>query len=149
MSLTGLEQVVGRLKLQFDIAKSDSTNKAITEMLIVGAGHAATMTPIESGNLINSQGRKTFEGANGWKGAVFYGAHYAPALEFASGKLKGKPRAGVESFTAYKGTQKERVAFSSNTGNFWDPDAEPHFLKKGMEEMAIDAPLILKKHYSV
>lgn len=149
MSVTGVDAVVGRLKLFLDEAKGERTEKAITEMLIIGGSNASFLTPIDSSNLINSQGRQVFPSAKGMAGAVYYGAYYAGFVNFASGKLKGRPRAGVESFTAYKGTQQEKAAFASDVGNFWDPNAEPHFLEKGMEQMATGANEILAKHYRV
>lgn len=149
MSVSGLDSVIGKLKLFIDEAKGDRTEKAITEMLIIGGSNASFLTPIDSSNLINSQGRQTFPTAKGMGGAVYYGAYYAGYVNFASGKLKGRLRAGVESFTAYKGSQQEKRAFASDVGNFWDPQAEPHFLEKGMEQMANDANEILAKHYRV
>lgn len=150
MSVKGLDSVVGKLKFQLDKAKISDTNLAVQELLVTGRTYAISYTPIaETSNLVNSAHEKLFHSDTGVSGAVYYEAYYAGYVNFAPGTLKGQPRAGVESFTAYKGTQKERVAFSSNSGNFWDPDAEPHFLEKGMQEMAVDAPLILKKHYAV
>lgn len=145
MSVTGLDNVVGRLKLAFDQAQGEKTEAAITEMLIVGGANASSMTPIDQGNLINSQGRKTYPGKNGWEGSVFYGAHYAGLVHKMSGKLKGKPRADF-------GRTREGKAFGggSHDGNYWSPDGEPQFLTKGMEQMGADsAKDILKKHYSV
>lgn len=97
----------------------------------VGAGYAATITPIDTSNLINSQyispARPT---VTGQYVSVGYTANYALYVHESSGKLKGKPRSSVESFTTKSGS----VAFASNEGNFWDPDAEPQFLLKGFQE---------------
>ncbi len=125
-------------------AKGTETEKAITEMLIVGGANASTLTPIDSSNLINSQGRKTWDTGTGKAGAVYYGAKYAGAVHEMSGKLKGQPR-------AHFGVTRAGQEFGggTGTGNYWDPDAEPKFLTKGMEQMAKDAQTILKKHYAV
>lgn len=153
MSVTGLDNVVGRLKLEFDVAKNEKTEAAITEMLIVGGSNASALTPVDRGNLISSQGRKTYQGVNGWAGTVFYGARYAGWVHKMSGKLKGKPRAnfGFTSNRSNAGPQKPK-AFGAGSGNgtYWSPDAEPDFLTKGMEEMAKDnSAAILRKHYQV
>jgi hypothetical protein len=149
MTTTGIDQVVGRLKLALEDAKNEKTERAITAMLISGGANASALTPIDSSALINSQGRQTWPTDSGYAGAVYYGAHYAGYVHEMPGKLKGRPRNSVTSFTAYRGTANERLAFSGNQGNFWDPDAEPHFLKKGMEEMAADATVILESIYAV
>ena len=149
MSVTGIEEVKQRLQSFIENVNSVKTEAAVTEMLILGAANAHMMTPIDTSALINSQSRATEQTPKGWNGYVYYGAFYAGYVHAASGKLKGKPRAGVESFTAFRGTQKERVAFVSDQGNFWDPDAEPQFLTKGMEDMAKEAPRLLKKHYEI
>ena len=130
MPVTGLDQVVGSLKLQMNKAKGELTNKAITEMLIIGAENAATITPIDTSTLINSQGRQLWTTDTGQAGAVYYGAKYAKWVHNATGALRGKLRA-------------------NKNGRYWDPGGEPQFLKKGMEEMAQDAGAILKKYYAV
>lgn len=153
MGVKNLESVIGRLRLEITSAKTEKTERAITEMLIDGGANAATLTPVDRANLINSQGRKTWTDDKGMGGAVYYGAAYAPAVHEMSGKLKGKPRAhfGVTSNHSNAGPQKPKeFGGGSGKGNYWDPDAEPHFLKKGMEEMAKDSAVaILKKVYSV
>lgn len=152
MSVTGLDQVVGRLKLVMDEAKGERTNKAIIEMLIVGAENAATITPIDTSTLINSQGRELWQTPTGQAGAVYYGAKYAKWVHNMTGKLKGQPRAhfGVTGNQSEFGP-RQKIQFGGGTGvgRYWDPDAEPKFLEKGMEQMAKDAESILKKHYAV
>lgn len=140
----GLDSVVGKLKLVLDAAKNEKTEKAITEMLYLGGSFASELTPIDQGNLIRTQGRQTWNNPTGWAGAVFYKANYAGWVNSMSGKLKGKPR-------AHFGKTRAGIKFGggSHSGNYWDPDAEPHFLEKGMEKMAAQAPEILKKIYSV
>lgn len=140
----GLDSVVGKLKLVLDAAKNEKTELAITEMLYLGGSFASELTPIDQGNLIRTQGKQTWNNPNGWAGAVFYKAQYAGWVNSMSGKLKGQPR-------AHFGFTRAGVKFGggSHTGNYWDPDAEPHFLEKGMEKMAAQAQDILKKNYSV
>jgi hypothetical protein len=144
MPVVGLDQVVGRLKLTLETAKEEKTEKAITLMLISGGASASSLTPVDSSFLINSQHRKTWTTDLGYAGAVYYEAFYAAWVHEMPGKLKGQPRANF-------GKTGAGVEFGggSLSGNYWDPDAEPHFLKLGMEEMAGDAEAILKSVYAV
>lgn len=105
------------------------TPTVVKEVLIIGEGYAAALTPIDTSNLINSGFRTVTNTATGTVGVVGYTADYAIYVHEASGKLKGEPRSSVDSFS----TRDGRTAFSSNSGNFWDPDAEPQFLTKGFE----------------
>jgi hypothetical protein len=148
----GLDSVVGKLKLTLEAAKNEKTEKAITEMLYLGGSFATDLTPIDQGNLIRTQGRQTWNNPNGWAGAVFYKANYAGWVNSMPGKLKGQPRAhfGKTGNHSKFGPQEiKEFGGGSLTGNYWDPDAEPHFLEKGMEKMAAQAQDILKKNYSV
>jgi hypothetical protein len=152
MPVTGIDQVKGRLKLIMDQAKGAQTEAAVTEMLIIGGSMASELTPVDTNFLLNSQGRKTQPTPTGFEGAVYYGAKYAGWVHEMSGKLKGQPRAhfGVTSNHSKVGPQMPtEFGGGTKTGNYWDPDAEPHFLTKGMEKMAKEAPNILKKHYAV
>lgn len=144
MPVTGLDQVVGRLKLVMDEAKGERTNKAITEMLIIGGENSAVLTPIDTSTLINSQGRELWATATGQSGALYYGAKYAKWVHNMPGTLKGQLR-------NHFGRTRAGVNFGGGTlgGRYWDPDAEPKFLEKGMQQMAVDAEAILKKHYAV
>lgn len=153
MPVTGLDKVVGNLKLALENAKEEKTEKAITMMLISGGANASALTPIDSSFLINSQHRKTWTTDLGYAGSVFYEAFYAAWVHEMPGTLKGQPRAhfGTTS-NVYKFGGPQKIAEfggGSLSGNYWDPDAEPNFLKKGMEEMAQDAEAILKSVYSV
>lgn len=157
MPVTGLDQVVGSLKLQMNKAKGELTNKAITEMLIIGAENAANITPRDTSTLINSQGRQLWATATGQAGAVYYGAKYAKWVHNMPGTLRGKPRAhfGVTGNQSEFGPrQKVQFGGGSLKGFYWDTthgnsDAQPKFLEIGMEEMAKDAGAILKKYYAV
>lgn len=105
------------------------TDKVLTEVLIIGEGYAAALTPVDTSNLINSRYRQIKNSATGTRGIVGYTADYALYVHEASGKLKGQPRSSVDEFTTGSG----RRAFTSNDGNFWDPSGEPHFLSKGFD----------------
>ncbi len=149
MPVTGIDQVRGRFKLLVEQAKGEKTERAITEMVILGGQLASELTPFDEGNLLRSQGRKVWPTAEGMSGAVYYGFKYAGYIHDLSGKLKGLPR-------GHFGKTREGKQFGGGSlrGNYWDAmdgsnTAEPGFLVKGMEKMTQDAPAILKKIYSV
>lgn len=144
MPVQGLDAVVGKLQLFLDEAKNERTEKAITAMLIEGGAAAASLTPVDTSNLINSQHKKTWKTGTGYAGAVYYQAPYAKWVHEMPGKLKGQPR-------YHFGRTREGKQFGGGSlnGNYWDPNAEPHFLKKGMEEMAQNAQTILAEAYKV
>ncbi|MES1987456.1 MAG: hypothetical protein V4440_05395 [Pseudomonadota bacterium] len=154
MPVTGLDNVVGRLKLQFQSAKNEKTEAAITEMLLEGERNAVSLTPANVGYLRSTADHRTVLEGNGWAGYVFYGAMYAAAVNRASGKLKGQPRAhfGRTRIHSFFGPlQSKEFGGGDLTGRYWDPvGSQPHFLETGMEEMAQDsADRILKKHYQI
>jgi len=149
MSVTGIDQVRGRFKLLMEKASGEMTERAITEMVVLGGQYASDITPYDSNYLLQSQGRKTWPTATGWAGSVYYGAKYAPAVHDAPGKLRGLPR-------AHFGRTRAGEEFGGGTlrGRYWDAmdgtnTAEPGFLVKGMVQMTAEAPAILKKIYSV
>ena len=85
----------------------------------IGAGHAKTLTPVDTSNLINSQYISVNPYGNGWRGEVSYTANYAAAVHVKPGTLKGRPR-------------------PKNRGLYWSPSGEPHFLTKGFEQNAVE-----------
>ena len=129
MPVKGLKEVRQQLKKVFGNIKGPLTEKALTEVLITAAGFAATMTPIDTSNLINSQYRKITAYGTRVVGAIGYTASYAAAVHDAKGTLKG--------------TNTPRSKLDPSRGNFWDPDGEPEFLRKAFEDSdaraAIDA----------
>lgn len=125
----GADTVKAQLTAIFANIKGPMTEKCITEVLIVGGGRADVMTPIATGNLVNSRYREVRRTAAGWVGRFGYTADYAAAVHSLDAKLKGQPRSGVNSFSARGG----REAFAYRKGNFWDPRGEPQWLTKGFE----------------
>jgi hypothetical protein len=144
MSVTGLDEVTTKLKAKLNALRGEQSQNAVITLLQVGAANAASLTPIDSSTLINSQHYRTWEAPEGVVGAVFYEAPYAKWVHEMPGVLKGQPRnhfgktgAGME------------FGGGTETGRYWDPDAEPQFLKKGMAEMKLEAQNILKAAYGV
>jgi len=149
LPVTGIDQVRGRFKLLMEQAQGEKTQKAVTEMIVLGGQYANDYTPFQTGNLLRSQGRKDWQTESGWAGAVYYGFKYAGYIHDLTAKLRGLPR-------AHFGKTKEGVEFGGGNleGKYWDAmdgsnTAEPGFLVKGMVQMAAEAPAILKKIYSV
>lgn len=129
MPAKGLEKVRRALTRTFTEIQGPMTERTLTEVLIVGGGAADRITPIATSTLVNSRFRYVARGGKGWIARYGYTAAYAAAVHNASGKLKGKPRSGTDSFTTRTGA----VAFAYKVGNFWDPRGEPEFLAKGFE----------------
>ena len=105
--------------------KGPQSDKAVFLILASGSAAATSMTPVDTGFLVNSLTAPQV--ANG-AGRVGFVAKYAAAVHNKSGKLKGQQR-------------------SNNRGKYWDPSGEPKFLEKGFEEIKPSIPAILKKAY--
>lgn len=77
MAVKGIKDVNRRFaKLTGRIA-GPMTNRAMTEIIIIGEGYAAELTPVDTSNLINSRYRQVTNTATGTKGIVGYTANYA------------------------------------------------------------------------
>ena len=107
--------------------------RAVTEALIIGGGMAATMTPVDTSLLINSQFREVKKTGTKIKGRMGYTAAYAAAVHDAKGTLDGQARDPND----------------GSRGNFWDPAAEPEFLKKGFEMTKDDIDRAVKRNMEV
>lgn len=128
MPLHGVKEAKAATKALVGRIAGDLTERTVTEILIIGAGYASIMTPVDTSLLINSQYRHVTHVFGATFGRVGYTAAYAAAVNAMSGKLKGQPRADF-------GTTRAGVAFGGGTGvgNYWDPGGEPDFLRKGFE----------------
>lgn len=137
MPVRGLKEVRQQLKRVFGDISGPRAEKTLAEVLITAAGFAATMTPIDTSNLINSQYRKITAYGTRVVGAIGYTAAYAAAVHDKPGTLLGK--------------NVPRSTSDPSRGNVWDPDAEPEFLRKAFEDSdaraAIDA--IIKRGMSI
>lgn len=131
MSVQGIERVRRNAKRVFETIEGRMTYTAIHAILSQGGATAATMTPVDTSNLINSQYAPEIQQGRGkTTGHVGYTARYAAAVHSAPGVLEGLPRPG-------------------NRGNYWDPNAEPGFLTKGFEKIQPRVPRILREVYGV
>lgn len=130
MPARGFRQARANLRRTMGQIEGAVTERTLLEVLIIGAGRASTMTPVDTSNLINSQYRRIERGPFGAWGRVGYTAAYASAVHAASGELDGQPR-------------------PNGRGNYWDPAGEPGFLKKGFDESREQILAAIKRGYKV
>lgn len=117
MPLKGVKEAKAATAKLVGRISGDLSERTVTEILIIGQGEAAVLTPVATSLLINSQYRKVTAGPHGVHGRVGYTAAYAAAVNAAKGTLIG--------------TNTPRSP--ATLGNYWDPGAEPDFLRKGFE----------------
>ncbi len=131
MPVKGIKRVqMNTRKVLSDIAEI-RTEKVLYQVMNAGANHAALITPVKSSTLINSQYKRLEPMPSGMIGRVGYTANYAAAVNAAKGKLKGKPR-------------------PDGSGNYWDPNGEPDFLRKGFERDGLnEIKAIIRQGYKV
>lgn len=113
--LKGINEAIARTAQIVDEITATKVVRALKSATYIIRTESATITPIETSTLINSQ-FDTIE-VNGTRvtGKVGYSANYALYVHNASGKLKGQPR-------------------PSGKGVYWGPHAEPKFLTKAAEK---------------
>lgn len=143
MATVGIERVKMNFRKKIENITQERTERALYFILSTGGAYAATMTPIDTSNLINSQTAPQIKYRPGkTTGVIGYTARYAHAVHEAPGVLKGLPRADF-------GVTRAGQAFGGGTkvGNYWDPDAEPGFLVKGFAQVRPEIPALLKKAY--
>lgn len=141
MPIRGADRVRQNMAAMFKQIKGPMTERTLTEVLIIGGGYADSMTPVDLGNLLNSRFREVRQVGNKWVARYGYTARYAAAVHGLSAKLKGQPRAhfGMTGNQSSVGPQMPRAfGGGSETGNYWDPDAEPEWLTKGFERDGLD-----------
>ena len=120
MPVRGLKEVRQNFHKLIGQISGPMAEKALTEVMIVAAGYAATMTPIDTSNLINSQFRQITKSGKTVSAMLGYTAAYAAAVHDKKATTLGK--------------NIPRSRSDPSRGNFWDPDAEPGFLRKAFED---------------
>ena len=113
--LKGVREAIARTSQIVDEITAVKVVRALKSAAYIIRTESATLTPIETSTLINSQ-FDTIE-VNGTRvtGKVGYSANYALYVHNASGKLAGQPR-------------------PSGKGTYWSPNGEPKFLTKAAEK---------------
>lgn len=120
MPAKGFEAVKKTIVKLMGTISGPQAETAVTEALIVAGGYAATMTPIDTSNLINSQYRVVTKTAEKITGQLGYTAAYAASVHDAKGTLLGK--------------NVLRSKENPSRGVVWAPDGEPEFLRKAFED---------------
>lgn len=144
IKVRGVQQVKRNLDALIDDIQTRKIPRAIQSSNLVIGAQAATLTPVDTSTLLNSQFREIIVNGTRITGRIGYSANYALYVHNASGKLKGQPR-------AHFGKTRAGQEFGGGTltGNYWDPNAEPHFLTKGGEQSREDVDRIFKKEMSL
>ena len=124
--VTGIEAANKRLNEEV-VKLGRLSERFVVKSMISISAQTVPMIPVDTSFLLNSEYRKVRKVGDGFEGEIGYGASYAPYVHEAPGTLKGQPR-------AHFGKTREGVEFGGGTGvgNYWDPDAEPKFLEKGV-----------------
>ena len=117
MAIKGMAQVRKNLRQQLTLAIPSDAERAMHIATSIIGGYATLMTPVDTSNLINSQYRIVKNTGTKVVAAIGYTAKYAAAVHEKPGTLRG---AGVMR--------------PSGRGNYWDPDAEPQFLRKAGDD---------------
>lgn len=128
--LRGINEAIARTSQIVDEITAVKVVRALKSATYIIRTESATITPIETSTLINSQ-FDTIE-VNGTRvtGKVGYSANYALYVHNASGKLKGQPR-------------------PSGKGVHWGPNAEPKFLTKAAEKTRSLVDSTIKKEMKI
>lgn len=123
------EQIVGEITATKAVRAIKSANYIIRT-------EAATMTPIDTSALINSQYDTVDVSGTKITGRIGYSSKYALYVHNAPGTLRGQPRAHFGRTRNYSDAgplQAKSFGGGSLSGNYWDPHAEPRFLTKAAE----------------
>lgn len=133
MPIRGIKRVQRNMHDVLDEIRNERTYKVLTHCYLIGAGYSDQMTPIDTSFLVNSHFHLMRDTRSGMSVIYGYMAEYAGWVHDAPGKLKGEPR-------KHFGKTREGVAFGGGTekGQYWDPNAEPEFLRKGFEEEGLE-----------
>ena len=124
----GIQRVQSNFKKLADEIAGKRAERAVYAVTTTAGNFAALKTPIATSNLINSHFVEIKSEPGAVTGRNGYTASYAAAVHNAPGTNVGQ------------NTPRE-----NNLGYMWDPDAEPGFLAKGLEEVKPMVPSILKK----
>lgn len=141
MPVKGIDRVKRRIHVAFKDISEQKTYAGIYTVLLQGSQLSLLMTPQDTGFLANSLYKPRVDGTTGQVGFM---AQYAQWVHDMPGTLKGKPR-------GHFGSTRAGVDFGGGTGrgNYWDPNAEPHWLTKGFEDLRPSIPRILEAAYRV
>lgn len=124
--LRGVRQAVERTSQIVDEVIATKAVRALKSATYIIRTESATLTPIDTSTLINSQFDTVEVSGTRITGKVGYSAKYALYAHNASGKLTGKPR-------------------SNGNGTYWSPGGEPQFLTKAAQRTKDLVDSVIKK----
>ncbi|WP_417861847.1 hypothetical protein [Vreelandella venusta] len=108
MSVRGGNKVRRNMRQTLRQISSELTPTVVKEILIIGEGYAAVLTPVDTSNLINSGFRTVTNTATGTVGVVGYTADYAAATH--DGGPKNWQKSGAEDEYLTKGFERDGIA---------------------------------------
>lgn len=150
--LRGVRQAVERTSQIVDEIIATKAVRAIKSATYIIRTESATLTPIDTSTLINSQFDTVEVNGTRITGKVGYSADYALYVHRAPGTLKGKPRAHfgkTSNRSDFGPKQVKEFGGGSLTGNYWDPNAEPQFLTKAAQRTKDLVDSMIKKEMTL
>ena len=124
--LRGIQEAIRKTEQIVGTITAEKAVRAIKSATYIIRTESATLTPIDTSTLINSQFDTVEVSGTRVTGKVGYSAKYALYVHNASGKLAGKPR-------------------SNGNGTYWSPGAEPQFLTKAAQRTKDLVDSVIKK----
>ena len=112
--LRGIKGAIAKTSQIVDEITAVKVVRALKSATYIIRTESATLTPIDTSTLINSQFDTVEVNGTRITGKTGYSAKYALYVHNASGKLTGKPR-------------------SNGNGTYWSPGGEPQFLTKAAQ----------------
>lgn len=128
--LRGVRQAVERTSQIVDEIIATKAVRAMKSATYIIRTESATLTPIDTSTLINSQFDTVEVSGTRITSKVGYSAGYALYVHNASGKLKGRPR-------------------SNGNGTYWSPGGEPQFLTKAAQRTKDLVDSVIKKEMTL
>ena len=128
--LKGVNEAIARTSQIVDKIIATKAVRALKSATYIIRTESATLTPIDTSTLINSQFDTVEVSGTRITGKVGYSAKYALYVHNASGKLAGKPR-------------------SNGNGTYWSPGGEPQFLTKAAQRTKDLVDSVIKKEMTL
>lgn len=128
--LRGIRQAVERTSQIVDEIIATKAVRALKSATYIIRTESATLTPIDTSTLINSQFDTVEVSGTRITGKVGYSAKYALYVHNASGKLAGRPR-------------------RNGNGTYWSPGGEPQFLTKAAQRTKDLVDGVIKKEMTL
>lgn len=135
-----IEKIKRQLREEIKQISKDAATAAY-EIAITAEAYAVMDTPRDTGALINGYYVNVEENPDGAHATVGNTERYAYWVHEMPGTLKGQPR---EHF----GKTSEGIAFGGGTGRgeYWDPDADPKFLERALNDHKAEYMDIARKY---